>query len=195
MPQALKITRYEVNMQCNTSRCPNTAPGLGKCWPRLSYRPHTSHCLLYPATELPPARGSLVASLLGGGSRAQCSTAGTTWKCLHWLRVSGWRRGRRVLACDVAAAAGPGRRQPRWPLCPTRGRGQFPVHNSGTGPCKYNKLSSLAFRSFHLKFYYPTKRIIYLNKNFSGAHLNPAISSGSDPTRVWAGPVARSCVT
>ena len=152
----------------------------------------TVHCIQPRSCPPPAAPGGQPA---GGRQQGPVLHRGDNVEVSPLASVSGWRRGRRVLACDVAAAAGPGRRQPRWPLCPTRGRGQFPVHNSGTGPCKYIKLSSLVFRFYHLKFYYPTKRYVYLNKNFSGAHLNTAISSGSDLAGVWAGPVARSCVT
>ena len=102
MPQALKITRYEVNMQCNTSRCPNTAPDVGKCWPRLSYRPHTSHCLLYPATELPPPAAPWWPACWGEAAGPSAPPRGqrgsvSTGECLRVeerAQSAGLRRGR-----------------------------------------------------------------------------------------------------
>ena len=148
MPQALKITRYEVNMQCNTSRCPNTAPDVGKCWPRLSYRPHTSHCLLYPATELPPACGSLVASLLGGGSRAQCSTAGTTWKCLHWRVSPGGGEGAECWPATWPLLRGQAAASQGDPFVPPGAGASFQCTTRGRGPASTLNCHRLHFVPF-----------------------------------------------
>ena len=103
MPQALKITRYEVNMQCNTSRCPNTAPAAGQVLAETQLQ--TTHQSLFtvsshraaPRPRLPggqPAGGRQQGPVLHRGDNVEVSPLAPCLRMEARAQSAGLRRGR-----------------------------------------------------------------------------------------------------